>query len=182
MAAESAPTPKPKKAKGKGKKRARPKPGRTSERARASVANGALGKKFAALLAEPNSHQLGVCAKLGIPWRTHMDRMAAQTEPGSDAEAYQSAILEALDRQRQLDYEDGKQLLDSAPPAKAASYFNLFKLRHESRFRRFYADDNAQKHQVELTGKDGGPIESENKVRYVVKVPRDEPEEDLEEQ
>jgi hypothetical protein len=175
MADERAPESKPKRAKGKGKKRRAPGKGETSERARASTANGALGRKFAALLEQRDSHQLGVCAQLGIPHSTHMRWMASDAEAGTDLAAYQSAVLLGLDRQRMLDLEQAQEKLDKCHPAKAGAQFNLFKFRHENRFRRFCADETAQKHEVQLTGKDGGPIETESRVRYVVKVPKDEP-------
>lgn len=158
----------------------RPSSGRISARAR-SRANAELGRMFAELLKEPDSHQLGVCAKLGIPWRTHMDWMAARVEPGTDLADYQSAVLAALDEQRRLDLENGQSLLDNCHPAKANAQFNMFKFRHENRFRRFYSDEEASapKQQVELTGKDGGPVETSN-VRYVIQVPQEEPEDDPE--
>lgn len=39
-----------------------------------------------------------------------------------------------------------------------------------------------QEASIELTGKDGGPIQTENAVRYVVAVPKEEPDEELEEE
>jgi hypothetical protein len=153
--------PKPKRAKGKAKKRSTRRKGETSERARASTANGALGRKFAALLEEKNSHQLGVCARLGIPHSTHMRWMAADTETGSDLAAYQAAVLLGLDRQRMLDLEQAQEKLDQCHPAKAGAQFNMFKFSHENRFKRFYGDD-AQRHEIALTGKDGKAIEHEH--------------------
>lgn len=147
---------------------------RTPERARASIANGALGRRFAELL-EDGSHQLGVCGKLGIPWRTHMEWMAAKPDAGSPLAAYQGAILAALDRLRMVDLEEAQTKLDGCHPAKAGAQFNLFRFRHENRFKRFYADETAQKHQVELTGKEGGPVQSEvSAVQYIIAVPPEE--------
>lgn len=175
---EAGPSTKPKRAKGKAKKRRRSGTGSTSARARVSTADAALGKRFAALLDEADSHQLGVCGKLGIPWRKHMRWMSEDAEPGTPLAAYQSAVLIALDKQRKLDLDAGQVKLDGCHPAKAGPQFNMFRFRHETRFRRFYEDETAQKHEVQLTGKDGGPIETqETQVRYVMKLPPEEPEE-----
>jgi hypothetical protein len=133
-----------------------PPPPDTSARARVSACR-ELGKAFAELLSEDDSHQLGVCAQLGIPWRKHMRWMAADAEPGTDVADYQSEVMAALDRQRRLDLEQGQTQLDGCHPAKSGAQFNMFKFRHESRFKRFY--EETQKHEIELTGKEGGPVE-----------------------
>ena len=139
--------------------------------------NKELGEKFAELIAKPDSHQLGVCGKLGINYRTHMRWLNADAEPGSDLAEYQIAVLTALDNERQLDLEGGRSQLDGCHPAKAGSYFNMFSLVHKSRFKRFYEDEDGQRHKVELTGADGGPLETSTAIRYVVTLPPEEPEE-----
>ncbi len=96
--------------------------------------------------------------------------MAADAEAGSDLAAYQSAVLLGLDRQRVLDLENGLALLDKSHPAKAASYFNFFKHRHDSRFKRFGSDESAQKHEVALSNKDGKPIAHEHTHSVAVVV------------
>jgi hypothetical protein len=126
-----------------------PKP--TSARARVCKA---LGEQFAELLKERDSHQLGVCAKLGIPWWLHMECMAERAEPGTPVGDYQLAVLAALDDRRRADMDDMRDDVVNAPGTHVATIWNMRKHRHESRFRRFY--DEPQK--VELTGKDGGPI------------------------
>ncbi len=135
-----------------------------------------LGEAFASALEEPYSHQLGVCGRLGIAWSTHMRWMAADAEPDSDLAEYQSAVLSALDRQRRLDLENGQSQLDQAHPAKAGAQFNMFRFQHENRFKRFYGDQESAK-RVELSGPDGGPIETAN-VRYVVAIPEEEPDQE----
>lgn len=134
-----------------------------------------LGEAFAALLAEPYAHQLGVCAKLGIPWSTHMTWMGKDADPDSDVAQYQSIVLGALDDQRRLDLDGGQTQLDNAHPAKASAQFNMFRFQHENRFRRFYGDQEVKK--VELTGKDGEPLEAP-RVTYVVAVPQEEPDQE----
>lgn len=134
-----------------------------------------LGRAFAGLLAESLSHQLGVAARLGIPWRTHGRWMAADAEPGSDLAVYQSEVLAALDRQRVADLKSIESAVDDAPGTHAGTIWNVRKHRHESRFRRFY--DDASKHEVELSGPDKGAIETATTVRYVVAIPPDEADE-----
>lgn len=121
-----------------------------------SRANKETGEAFAALLAEKHSHQLGCCAKLGIPWSTHMRWMASTAAEGSDLEAYQKAVLVALDEQRKRDLDEIDVQLETAEPNRIATMWNVRKHRHESRFKRFYEAD-AQK--VELTGAGGGPVQ-----------------------
>lgn len=141
--------------------------GRTSARARRNP-DAELGKRFADLLEGPDAHQIDACAALGIPWRTHMDWMAANPKQGSDLADYQSEVLKALGRQRRLDLEGGQESLDRCHPAKAGAQFNMFRFRHEARFRRFYADDSA--HKVEISGPNGGPIETSAKQALAGKL------------
>lgn len=134
-----------------------------------------LGRAFAALLGEQLSHQLGVAARLGIPWRTHGRWMAADAEPGSDLAVYQAEVLAALDRQRVKDLTEIADAVDDAPGTHAATIWNVRKHRHESRFKRFY--DDASKHEVELSGPEKGPVETSGTVRYVIAIPPDEADE-----
>ena len=129
----------------------------THPRARA---NAELGRRFAELLAEPLSHQLGVCGKLGIPWRTHVRWMAADAEPDSDLAAYQCAVLEALDRQRIEDLKDIDVGVERAPGTHVGTFWNVRKHRHESRFRRFYEDATSK---VEVSGPEGAPMQHEHR-------------------
>lgn len=128
-----------------------------------------LGRQFAAELLQPHSHQLGACGRLGIPWRTHTRWMAAQAEPGTDLADYQSEVLAALDKLRIADLKEIETAVDDAPGTHAATVWNVRKHRHESRFKRFY--DDPAKHEVELSGKDGGAIETSATLRYVVHLP-----------
>lgn len=127
----------------------------TISRARASKE---LGELFAEALKEPHSHQLGVCAKLGIVHHLHVEWMRAKREPGSDVAAYQMAVVAALDARRIADLNDMEEAVNDAPGTHAATVFNMRKHRHESRFRRFY--DDPQK--VEVSGPDQGPIQTQS--------------------
>jgi len=119
-------------------------------------ANRELGERFAELLSEKNSHQLGVCAKLGIPYRTHAHWMAQEAEPGSDIAEYQSAVLAGLDAARRADLDDIDLAIDESEGSHVGTVWNSRKHRHDSRFKRFYEPDTQK---VELTGKDGAPID-----------------------
>lgn len=130
-----------------------------------------LGEAFAKQLEEPLSHQLGVTAELGINWRQHMRWMAAEYESGSQGEAYQLLVTRALDKQRRLDLEEMQNKLDVAHPAKATAQVNVSRFVHENRFKRFYGDEDVKR--VELTGKDGGPLETAA-VHYTVALPPEE--------
>lgn len=114
-----------------------------------------LGRKFREALKEKHSHQYGVCAKLGIPWRTHTWRMAQDAEPGSELEGYQLEVMAGLDEQRRLDLDDMESAVKDAPGSHATPVLNMRKWRHQCRFRMF-EDEAPQK--VELTGKDGEPL------------------------
>lgn len=122
-------------------------------RARASKE---LGQAFAKLLEEPYSHQLGVSAQLGIPWRAHTEWMSLKAEPDSELAAYQSEVLAALDKQRRADLKGMEVAIEDAETGKVATIWNMRKHRHESRFRRFYED---AKQSIELSGPDGGAIQ-----------------------
>jgi hypothetical protein len=82
-------------------------------------------------------------------------------------------VLGALDTMRKRDLARGEKSIEECHPAKSGAVFNMFKHRHDSRFERFYA---SQKHEVELTGKDGGPLKTENQttVQYIITLPPDE--------
>lgn len=115
----------------------------------------ALGLDFAELLKERHSHQLGVCARLGIPWRTHMSWMAKDASGDDDLTAYQCEVLAGLDRQRVADLDDIDVLVEEAETGKASTLWNVRKHRHEGRFKRFY-DDPAK---LEVSGPDGGALQ-----------------------
>lgn len=127
----------------------------TPARARA---NKELGAKFAHLLdTMPHSHQLGVCAELRIPWRTHMRWMAADSDEDSDLAEYQGEVIAALARQRARDLDDIEVAVEAAEGSKTATVWNMRKHRHESRFKRFYDEVPTTKH--EHSGPDGKPIQ-----------------------
>ncbi len=128
-----------------------------SARARTIDPSRELGERFAELLKEPHAHQIGVCARLGIPWGTHKRWMAAE-DPKDDVAAYQAAVLLGLDRARINDLKDAYEKVNDAPGTHASTVWNMRKHAHESRFRRFY--DEPTRH--ELTGKDGGPIQHQD--------------------
>lgn len=114
-----------------------------------------LAEQIAKALAEPYSHQMGVCGRLGLNFRTYK-RWLSEDCP-EHARDFKRIVLAALEQKRIEDLQRGEAVLGDAHPAKATSYFNMWKFQHESRFKRFYQDDQPTK--VELTGKDGGPIE-----------------------
>lgn len=120
-----------------------------------------LAERFAALLAEPYSHQLGVCGRLGIPYTTYKRWLADEDAANPDIAAFRRIVLAALDERRRADLEDAERAVDKAPGTHAATVWNMRKFAHESRFRRFYGDDAAAA-KVELTGKDGGPVDFRN--------------------
>lgn len=117
----------------------------------------ALGLKFAELLGERHSHQLGVCARLGIPWRTHMSWMAKDASGDADLTAYQCEVLAGLDAQRVADLDDIDRVVGDAAvePGRVSTLWNVRKHRHEGRFKRFYDDPT----KVELSGPDGGALQ-----------------------
>lgn len=120
-------------------------------------ANRDLGARFAHLLdTMPHSHQLGVCAELRIPWRTHMRWMADEGEPGSDVAEYQAEVLAALSRKRAADLDDIARDVEAADGAHCSVVWNMRKHRHESRFKRFY--DDAAPTKVAITDKDGNDL------------------------
>lgn len=162
-------------AKPKGEKRASAVPVTSARACETRCPCKQLGEAFAELLGEPYADQQGVTAELGINYRVHMRWMAKEWEPGTDGEAYQMTVLAALDRQRRLDLENGQAQLDASHPAKAATQFNMFRFQHENRFRRFYGDA-VQK--VQLSGEDGGPIETSTKIQYVAALPPEEPDQE----
>lgn len=124
-------------------------------RARASVRPTVeLARRFAQLLEEPESHQLAVSARCGIPWTTYKDWMSGCV---ASAAEFRAIVLEAMDKRRRADIEDMERAVDSAPGTHAATILNMRKFRHEGRFKRFYKDDEPTK--LELTGKDGGAVE-----------------------
>lgn len=131
-----------------------------ASRARASKE---LGEEFAKALQEAHAHQLGVCAKLGILEHQHHDWMRSKAEPGTPVAEYRLAVLRGLDEQRRKDLTDIEVALEAAETGKATPVLNMRKWRHESRFKRFY-DDAAK---VEVTGKDGGPIQHEHKYAHL---------------
>lgn len=137
-------------------------------------ANAELGRRFAEALEEPESHQLGVCGKLRINWRTHMRWMAQEIDPADDPDLaeYQALVLEALDKQRRRDLEDAQDKLDNCHPAKASAQFNMSTFRHKGRFARFY--EEPAKHEVQLTGKDGGPMQVESNAKVTLAEKLDE--------
>lgn len=102
-------------------------------------------------------HQLGACAKAGLPWRTHMRWMAADAAEGSDLAYYQSQVLDALEDQRQASLKAGAKAVEDADPSKANAAFNVWKLGHDGRFKRFETHDS-EATKVELTGAEGGPL------------------------
>jgi hypothetical protein len=126
-------------------------------RARASAE---LGEQFAALLKVEFSHQLGVCGQLGIPYRTYKDWMAEEHPTNDGIAAFRRVVMAALDERRRADLAEAQRAVDAAPGTHAATVWNMRKFAHESRFRRFYGDDAAAS-KVELTGKGGGPIETQ---------------------
>lgn len=121
---------------------------------------------------------MGVCARLRVPYSTFKDWMrAVPGEDDPDLAEFQSLVISALDQARVADIERAEQALDAAHPAKASATLNIHTFHHEKRFKRFYqGDDEPKASKVELTGKDGGPLETTN-VQYVIAVPPDEPEE-----
>ena len=116
-----------------------------------------LGKKFREALKKPHSHQLSVCAELGISRNTHKMWMSAEAEPGSQLALYQQEVIAGLNDQRVADLEDMEKSLKAAKGSHATPTLNMRLWRHKNRFQMFEADD-IKKH--EHTGKDGGPIET----------------------
>ena len=129
--------------------------------------NKALGEQFAELMKEPHAHQLGVCARMRISYAT-FKRWMANEEPDADLAEFQAAVLDGLDRARRADLTDMETAVLAAAGTHAGTVWNMRKHRHESRFKRFY--DDPQK--VELTGKDGGPVE--HKHAFVAQLPDSE--------
>lgn len=114
-----------------------------------------LAGRVAELLEEPESHQLAVTAQLGIPWSTYHDWMSGRV---ASAVEFRAVVLRALEKRRRADLDDMVRAIEDAPGSHAATIWNMRKFRHEGRFKRFYADEPTK---VELTGKDGGPIEQQ---------------------
>lgn len=132
-------------------------------RARASVRPTVeLARRFAELLEEPESHQLVVSARCGIPWTTYKDWMSGCV---ASATEFRAIVLEALDKRRRADLADMAEAVEEAPGTHAATILNMRKFRHEGRFKRFYKDDEPTK--LELTGKDGGAVELDLRSKSV---------------
>lgn len=121
-----------------------------------------MAEQFAELLQEEHSHCLGICGRLGIPYRTYQRWMAP--DGPEDAVEFRRIVTAALDEQRRKDLKAAQDAVDEAPGTHAATVWNMRKFRHESRFKRFYADEPAK---LELTGKDGGPVELDMRNRSV---------------
>lgn len=117
-----------------------------------------LGEQFSALLSEPHAHQLGVCGRLRIPYRTYKDWMAKQPEPGSPLEEFQGIVLEALDRARVRDLQNIVVTVEAADNAKASTLANVLLHSHKNRFKRF---EEAAKSEIELSGPDGAPLQTQ---------------------
>lgn len=124
--------------------------------------NAELGRKVAALLAEDDSHQLGVCGKLRIPYATYKRWLAAEPrDEQHDLRDFQGIVFEALDAARVRDMEHGRVELERCETGKASPTVNMWKFAHENRFRRFYAADTDPT-RLEHSGPNGGPIETAN--------------------
>lgn len=115
-----------------------------------------LAERFVALLAEEHSHQLGVCGQLGIAYATYKRWMTDDEDAAPEVAAFRKIVLAGLDAQRRKDLKAAEDAVDDAPGTHAATVWNMRKFRHESRFKRFYADEPVK---VEHSGKDGGKIE-----------------------
>lgn len=125
-------------------------------RARASAE---LADRFADLLAEEHSHQLGVCGQLGIAYATYKRWMSDDEDASPEVAAFRAIVLRALDARRKEDMRQAREAVEGAPGTHAATVWNMRKWAHEQRFKRFYAEEPAR---VELTGKDGGAIDFRN--------------------
>lgn len=122
-------------------------------RARASEE---LAGRFVKLLQVEHSHQLGVCAQLDIPYTTYKRWLADEDATDRGVAAFRRVVLAGLDERRRADLKAAQQAVEDAPGTHAATVWNMRKFAHESRFKRFYADEPTK---VELTGKDGGAVE-----------------------
>lgn len=132
-------------------------------RARATP-NAELGRQFAELLSEPHAHQLGVCGKLRINYRTFKRWMAAETEGGTDLDDFQGLVLDALEQARVRDIKNMTEALDDLDGpgvAKASALVNMRTFHHTNRFKRFYGNDEDPK-KLEMSGPDGKPLQQEH--------------------
>jgi hypothetical protein len=134
-----------------------------SARARATP-NAELGRRFAELLAEPHAHQLGVCGKLRLNYRTYKRWMAAETEGGTDLDDFQGLVNAALEDARVRDIQAMEQDLEQLQGpgvAKAGALVNMRTFHHTNRFKRFYGSDEDPK-KLEMSGPDGKPLQQEH--------------------
>jgi hypothetical protein len=127
--------------------------------------NAELGEEFARLLGEPHAHQLGVCGKMGLSYRSYKRWMAADVDEDDckqDLADFQRIVLSALEDARVRDIEaldHAVDCLQGPDVAKAGAYVNKHTFHHQNRFKRFYAnDDEPKKAELDIGNKDGKPF------------------------
>jgi hypothetical protein len=131
----------------------------------------AKGKVVAdALRADSRCFQIEAALKAGMSQATYYRLLDAETDAG---EAFQAEVLPALFEQARSEEERAERDIGTAENGSSA-WGNWHKWRLEKRYRKLFGDLSVQK--VELTGKDGGPVQSEATVQYVVTLPPEESE------
>jgi hypothetical protein len=140
-----------------------------------------LAERISELLAQPHATLMGACFNAGVHYKTVKRWLLADPETANeDLAAFQFIVGQAVERERVRElerHEDDFNALRGPTVAKASALVNKFQWAHTNRFRRVYDEDVAPKQTaLELTGKDGGPVQQETAVRYVIMVPEEETE------
>lgn len=131
-----------------------------------------LGKEIAGYLRDDaGMYQEYAAIKAGISRKTYWRWLDGEDEA---SEAFQREVLPALYEQARAAEQKAESDIASGLNGSSA-WANWHKWKLEGRYRKIFGDLAPTR--VELTGKDGGPIETSSKVRYVVTVPEEEPEE-----
>jgi hypothetical protein len=107
------------------------------------------------LRSNPNMHQEHAALLAGISRRSHFEYLAGTDEAHL---AYQSLVLPALHEQADKAREKAEQDI-ACVEAGSGAWASWHRWLLEKRYRKIYGD-LAQEVKLELTGKDGGPIQT----------------------
>lgn len=149
-------------------------PSQSRARARSVDEMAECGRKAAEVIRR-GGYQIEAAFAAGVHEKTYYRWLDGDDD---GCKAFQAEVLPALFEQaREAEKQAEKDI--SCTEQGSSAWANWHKWKLEKRYRKVFGD-LAQKHEVEVTGKDGGPIETAATVRYVVQVPRDEQQDDEE--